>query len=759
VFSLANLTPSLLKWWFRATGRLHLLELYNGILGSGKPGAAMLPAELIDQALELMLSGIGNTLCIHSNRQWIWPYWVEQQQNPGIVDFIPTGVNVVTTNLSHRNWTTIGCLQSKNEAMVDPVGMITTRPFSWSLLPYLVVNKICYAPPKMMPHITQQLSEHEPCGIRTNYNIKEYLEWEFCVWPNVQNEQEWLEWTVKCKNASTQNIQFTMGMSIRPYNMLTMGPIHNLSYQNQSWTINGQNDLFIDYAPSEIRISDRQKGDPMSTPDPFSPHLLTSRSGLLSGVMECQETLPPQADKVWSGRLLIGSRKNPPKNHHHPSLPENSLPQLHIEWPKKILTEAFISAKRRLHVFDDIDYYTPGSFFYHHHWIRDSAFLMMADLNLGRFDHLEKKVHHWIKQQHRNGMFNSQNGEWDSSGQVLFLVHKITQRTQSQQIAIQYFKAFRKAAMWIIKVRKSTKDDLDIHYGLLPSGISAEHFGPNDHYYWDNFWSLAGLKAWLDMSKSLLSKKEQIWWNNEIESYQKDIQDSMEKVIARFDEGLLPCAPTRRFDSAAIGNLIAIHPLKLFDEKSPWVINNCLQLYKNQVKKGLFYQDIIHTGFNPYLTLQLSTVFMLQHNTRYLKLLESVLHAGGPTMSWPEAIHPNTRGGCMGDGDHGWVLAEVINLLRNIVVIEEQDEIHLGRGIHAKWFKENPKLIVKNAPIDGGNLSYQLQKTGDGWLWEWSIQASSDPLKIVLWEPLFKKQGARFQQTQVSPKGSIQWKA
>jgi hypothetical protein len=32
-----------------------------------------------------------------------------------------------------------------------------------------------------------------------------------------------------------------------------------------------------------------------------------------------------------------------------------------------------------------------------------------------------------------------------------------------------------------------------LHNGLLPAGFSAEHLGPNDYYFWDDFWSVSGL--------------------------------------------------------------------------------------------------------------------------------------------------------------------------------------------------------------------------------------------------------------------------
>lgn len=60
--------------------------------------------------------------------------------------------------------------------------------------------------------------------------------------------------------------------------------------------------------------------------------------------------------------------------------------------------------------------------------------------------------------------------------------------------------------------RKRLPKNKTPHAGLLPPGFSAEHLGPNDYYYWDNFWALAGLKAAAEMVKrnGLESKSTEI---------------------------------------------------------------------------------------------------------------------------------------------------------------------------------------------------------------------------------------------------------
>ena len=51
-----------------------------------------------------------------------------------------------------------------------------------------------------------------------------------------------------------------------------------------------------------------------------------------------------------------------------------------------------------------------------------------------------------------------------------------------------------KGARWIRR-KRLPKDSGRPEAGLLPAGFSAEHLGPNDFYYWDDFWAVGGLQA------------------------------------------------------------------------------------------------------------------------------------------------------------------------------------------------------------------------------------------------------------------------
>lgn len=72
-------------------------------------------------------------------------------------------------------------------------------------------------------------------------------------------------------------------------------------------------------------------------------------------------------------------------------------------------------------------------------------------------------------------------------------------------------------------------------------------------------------------------------------------------------------------------------------------------------------------------------------DNRFYDIVKTVGDLASPTGNWPEAIHPLTGGGCMGDGQHAWAAAEWIIMLRNMFVMEEEDRLIIGAGIPEEW--------------------------------------------------------------------------
>ena len=54
------------------------------------------------------------------------------------------------------------------------------------------------------------------------------------------------------------------------------------------------------------------------------------------------------------------------------------------------------------------------------------------------------------------------------------------------------------------------------------------------------------------------------------------------------------------------------------------------------------------------------------NDRKALMSIENIFKWATQTLCWPEAIHPQTRGGCMGDGDHGWAHFEVMDVEKSL---------------------------------------------------------------------------------------------
>jgi hypothetical protein len=281
--------------------------------------------------------------------------------------------------------------------------------------------------------------------------------------------------------------------------------------------------------------------------------------------------------------------------------------------------------------------------------------------------------------------------------------------------------AVERGARWI--VRKRTRDDgASARSGLLPAGFSAEHLGPNDFYYWDDFWGVAGLESAAFLMKGLGEEDESRRWQDEATRFRDAIDRSLQR--ASTESPAMPAAPGRRLDSGAIGSLAAGYPLQLFAGDDARLRATVEFLLDRCIVEGGFFHDIIHSGINPYLTLHLAEVLLRADDARARALIEAVAALASPTGQWPEAIHPRTKGGCMGDGHHAWASAEWVLMIRNCFVREEDDRLVLASGIDPVWLACRSPLSFGPTPTKWGPITVTV--------------TSKDGQTIVTWDAAWR---------------------
>jgi hypothetical protein len=352
----------------------------------------------------------------------------------------------------------------------------------------------------------------------------------------------------------------------------------------------------------------------------------------------------------------------------------------------------------------------PGPYTYKRFWFRDACLMIHALLNIGLIERAERLVRSFPDRQTMTGYFQSQEGEWDSNGQVLWIagrLHDIAGISYDDRFLTALFRG----ADWITKKRLKKAVDKP-HQGMLPAGFSAEHLGPNDYYYWDNFWSLAGLQAAARLAGDAQDARRESDLQRQARTYRLALLHSIANIPAKRRRGAIPASPYRRLDAGAVGSLAADYPLKLFKPNDPMIMKTVAYLMHSCFHSGAFFQDMIHAGINIYLTLAIAQTLLRAGDPGYRQLIHAVADLATPTGQWPEAIHPFTKGGCMGDGQHAWAAAEWLMMMRNLFVREEEGAFLIGSGIFPEWIDAGQPVAYGPTPVPGGHLGIRLQKTG-----------------------------------------------
>ncbi len=244
----------------------------------------------------------------------------------------------------------------------------------------------------------------------------------------------------------------------------------------------------------------------------------------------------------------------------------------------------------------------------------------------------------------------------------------------------------------------------------MPKSLSAEHLGTVDQYYWDSFWSLAGLRALAAIARELRHENDAGVFEAEASSLEDVLLDSFKAIEQRLGAPLIPSAPFRPFDESAIGSISSVYPLNLFDRALPHPHETLKAIVRRFIDDRGFFHPIIHSGYNAYLTLQVAHALLNEGEIDDAwKIASSMFRQATATYAFPEAIHPVTGGGVMGDGHHGWAAAEVVLFLRDCLLREHEDGIELFAGAASHLIRKGKNFSLLNAHTAFGRMNVSLE--------------------------------------------------
>jgi hypothetical protein len=367
-------------------------------------------------------------------------------------------------------------------------------------------------------------------------------------------------------------------------------------------------------------------------------------------------------------------------------------------------------------------------------YLRDGAFMIRALDLMGRHAEAEACLRYFLSRQKPDGLFQSQAGQMDGWGQALWAIGQHGRITGNAAFQRSAFPAVEKAVEWLQKARHRPGS-----MGLLPPADPRDNEQIGGHLFGADFFAYRGLWEARRLAQSV-NAPEAGAWERELSEYHAAVMTALKTATSRTGGYIPPALEPGGYDW---GNLEVVVPGHVLPARHPWVTAT-LSHARGQFTEGqMTYadRDTIHgyLGFDvPMTELQRG------ENERALDaLLSAAAHTTAANGGF-EYGSASRRDYGKNLSPHGCWAAKYIALLRDSLIREEGDTLHLGSALSPAWVEPGQSVRVLHAPTDFGTVDYTLQgqKYGAKLILQVMRHEGSLPLKkIVIHAPV----GARFQ--------------
>jgi len=416
-----------------------------------------------------------------------------------------------------------------------------------------------------------------------------------------------------------------------------------------------------------------------------------------------------------------------------------------IEVPEEKVADTFRASLvydlLALNVVDGQTVQTVNQFQYHRFYLRDAAdFARMYDAT-GYSDIAAQVLALFPSRQQEDGNFLSQPGQYDGWGEALWAFGEHYRRTHDLRFAESVYPLAARAVDWLAKARAA--DPLHI----MPMSDVKDNEYVAAHLTGYNFLALDGLRSAIELAQATGHAEEARRFQKEYEDYRTTFFVILDKA-ARDNGGYIPPSlDAGAWKGADWGNLLAVTPEPVLDAHDPRVTAT-LRAVQARYQEGIATYAEPDDGqfLHHYLTIK-NTLTELVRGDQEQAIREfyaELLHTSSTHAGFEYAIRPWGSRDFEGNiAPHGWFAADYRNLLRNMMVREEGDTLHLLSAVSPDWIAKGKSIRVERAPSYFGSLDFTLDmKEAGSAVLHLKTSFERPPRKLVLHLPWFMETSA-----------------
>ncbi len=371
-----------------------------------------------------------------------------------------------------------------------------------------------------------------------------------------------------------------------------------------------------------------------------------------------------------------------------------------------------------------------NDFQYHAFWLRDaSCIVRMYDVS-GYHDIARQCLDFFPRWQQADGNFISQGGQYDGWGQTLWAYGQHYRLTGDREFAAAVYPSVVKAVAWLSKARAGDP------YHIMPVTTPGDNEDISGHITGHNFIALGGLRNAIALADGLGEVDGAKTFRQEYEEYDKAFLACLKVAAARDGGAISPGLDT--LGGQDWGNLQSIYPEEILQPDDP-MVSSTLGHARRKYQEGIMtYGDGRY--LHHYVTLfNTETEVIRGEQQKALEEFYAVLmHTSATHTGFEYAIRPwGTRDFMMNLSPHGWFGAEFRVLLRNMLVREEERNLHLFSVISPEWVKPGRRISLKRAPTNFGVVDAEMVSSDQGATVSLSANFTAKPDSVILHLPWF----------------------
>lgn len=350
---------------------------------------------------------------------------------------------------------------------------------------------------------------------------------------------------------------------------------------------------------------------------------------------------------------------------------------------------------------------TVNKLHYHSFYLRDSSDIVHSYDVTGYPEIARQVLDFFARWQTPDGNFISQKEQYDGWGETLWAYGQHYRMTHDRAFAEKVFPSMVRAVAWLKQARQNDP----LH--LMPASNVLDNEYVPGHLTGYNFLALDGLENAILMAKALGKTEAAEDFQREYDDYRATFLKKLDEVTAATG-GYIPPALDGQKGGQDWGNLLGTYPEHVLAPDDPR-ITATLKTTQAKYQEGIMtYGD--GRWLHHYLTIKntLTEVIRGDQQEAVRELYALLMHTSSTQAGFEYAIRP------WGDRDfrgnlspHGWFAAEYRTLLRNMLVREDGDELHLMSVLSPEWIGAGKKIAVADVPTEFGAVSYELEEPDD----------------------------------------------